>query len=487
MCVAADATQCEHVAMASRQKGHQWRPIEDLSDDLRARRFPELDGLIAALERKRGELEGAAAVREFLARLVRTWSIETGILERIYSLNDSATLTLVEHGFDAALLSHGDSDLPPEQLVDILRDHQDAAEGLFVFVKGGRPLMTSYVKELHQLLTRHQPECDALDSHGNWVKVPLRRGDWKLLPNNVGDVRTGEVWHRYCPPEQVGSEMDKLVALHASHDAVHHVVEAAWLHHRFTQIHPFQDGNGRVARALASLVCIRAHGLPVVVLRDQKEPYIRALEQADRGDLAPLIAMFERQQREALLQAVSTSDAVMSDVATVDSILAAAKRRIDEAANRRKGALADIARELNQVAVARLQELAERVNRMLAPTVSVTKIRDQVARDLGQNLGRRYAKLHKYVPVFAGVEAASGLAFGRVEGRTDYLIVRFLQTGSVDDGVGLVVAGLVGSTVAGDAPFAFTADRDPVELRVSFASWLDVALKRGLEQWQANL
>ena len=33
-------------------------------------------------------------------------------------------------------------------------------------------------------------------------------------------------------------------------------VEAAWLHHRFTQIHPFEDGNGRVARALASLVFI---------------------------------------------------------------------------------------------------------------------------------------------------------------------------------------------------------------------------------------
>ena len=33
---------------------------------------------------------------------------------------------------------------------------------------------------------------------------------------------------------------------------------AAWLHHRFVQIHPFQDGNGRLAEAISSLVLIQA-------------------------------------------------------------------------------------------------------------------------------------------------------------------------------------------------------------------------------------
>lgn len=47
-------------------------------------------------------------------------------------------------------------------------------------------------------------------------------------------------------------------------------VEAAWLHHRFTQIHPFQDGNGRIARLLASLVFIKAGWFPLVVTRDDR-------------------------------------------------------------------------------------------------------------------------------------------------------------------------------------------------------------------------
>ena len=70
-------------------------------------------------------------------------------------------------------------------------------------------------------------------------------------------------------------------------------VRAAWLHHAFVQIHPFQDGNGRVARGLASLVLIKA-GLPAfTVTRDMRARYMRSLEAADRGMPQPLIDFFE--------------------------------------------------------------------------------------------------------------------------------------------------------------------------------------------------
>ena len=64
------------------------------------------------------------------------------------------------------------------------------------------------------------------------------------------------------------------------------VIVAAWFHHRFTQIHPYQDGNGRVARALTTLILLRADLLPLVVDRDLRVEYIKALELADQKQLS---------------------------------------------------------------------------------------------------------------------------------------------------------------------------------------------------------
>lgn len=478
--------------MTSRQKGHQWRPIDDLSAELRARRFPELDALVAVFRARRDELEGANAVREFLARMVRSWSIETGILERLYTLSENATLTLVEQGFDAALLSHGDTDLAPGRVVEILRDHQDAANGLFQFVRGGRALSTSYIKELHQVFTRHQPTCDAMDSNGNWVKVPLRRGDWKLLPNNVGDVKTGEVWHQYCPPEQTASEMDRLIELHAQHGEVHFVVEAAWLHHGFTQIHPFQDGNGRVARALASLVCIRGHGFPVVVMREQKSEYIRALEQADRGDLGPLVTMFERQQRAAFLKAVAIADGVASSPSTIAELIADAKRRLEGQNEKLAMPLRDRAAALFAHAKDFLAQTAEALKgvateaslRFDAPTPAIIPILDvSLMRGHGADVAANTLAVELRIVTTSETK----------------LLVVVRPMGPINAGLMMAGAFLItqpngivgeeGSVVKPlyEEPFTFTAERDPGELGAAFRGWLEACVVRGIDRWRRGL
>src|ERR1700675_4837639 len=103
--------------------------------------------------------------------------------------------------------------------------------------------------------------------------------------------------------------MDRLVAMHSKHDArgVPVEVEAAWLHHRFAQIHPFADGNGRVARAITSLVFIKAGWFPLIVKRDDWNRYIDALEAADAGDLRYLVALFVEAQRNTLILATEAT------------------------------------------------------------------------------------------------------------------------------------------------------------------------------------
>jgi hypothetical protein len=69
----------------------------------------------------------------------------------------------------------------------------------------------------------------------------------------------------------------------------HPVVQAAYSHYAFILIHPFSDGNGRVARLLASLYLCRARSIPLLVLADERDEYLRALRSVDGGDHQALV------------------------------------------------------------------------------------------------------------------------------------------------------------------------------------------------------
>ena len=70
------------------------------------------------------------------------------------------------------------------------------------------------------------------------------------------------------------------------------VFNSAWLHHAFSQIHPFQDGNGRVARVLASFVLIKGGLAPLIVTLPMRNRYLEALEAADHGKPDKLLYFF---------------------------------------------------------------------------------------------------------------------------------------------------------------------------------------------------
>jgi Fic family protein len=65
-------------------------------------------------------------------------------------------------------------------------------------------------------------------------------------------------------------------------------------HHRFEQIHPFLDGNGRCGRLLVNLVLVRLGYAPAIIYKRDRIRYLQALRAADRGDVGPLGEMLAR-------------------------------------------------------------------------------------------------------------------------------------------------------------------------------------------------
>ena len=290
----------------------RWSLIADLPSDVSALTDGELQPLLAVWEDQRTALASEDEVAEFTRRLNREWAIETGFIERVYTLDRGTTQALIERGIDAALIPHDPANRNPVELAAILQDHLDALEGLFAFVKGERQLTAGYIKEVHSILLRHQNTYFVTDQFGNPSERELPKGVYKTLPNSP--TRAGGSIHEYCPPEHVASEMDRMVELHHEHlrRQVPAEVESTWLHHAFSQIHPFSDGNGRVARLLASLLFVRAGGFPALITRDDPTRYIDALEQADRGSLAALVSLFVRAQRRDVLRALQALPGVQT-------------------------------------------------------------------------------------------------------------------------------------------------------------------------------
>jgi len=229
--------------MENSPKHHKWKEIADLPEDLDSLRDRELESLceVWAKEKERGAGEGR--VSDFGARLAREWAIETGIIEGVYTLDRGTTQTLIERGIDSAYILHNATDRDPELVAMIIQAHADVLEGLFSFVTGERALSAGYIKELHAALLRHQDTVLVFNGLGRSFDSPLEKGAYKSMPNNP--TRTDGAVHEYCPPEHVASEMDRLVLIYRQHSArgIRPLVEAAWLHHAFTQIHPFLYAN----------------------------------------------------------------------------------------------------------------------------------------------------------------------------------------------------------------------------------------------------
>ena len=214
---------------------------------------------------------------------------------------------------------------------ELIEDQRAALNYVFDFVANRKKLSSGYVKELHAILTRRQETTDAVDQFGSRVQIRLEHGAWKAQSNNP--VRTDGLLHEYCPPDFVQDEIDSLVKWRAEHDqaGVPTEIESAWLHHRFTQIHPFQDGNGRVARALATIVFVKNNFLPLVIRdTDHREQYLDALASADDGDLRPLVDLFADIQVSDLTEAIRAVRTVRGEglVRVSESAAAQVARRL---------------------------------------------------------------------------------------------------------------------------------------------------------------
>ena len=74
----------------------------------------------------------------------------------------------------------------------------------------------------------------------------------------------------------------------------HPIINAALAHFHLVSIHPFIDGNGRVARLLMNLILIKNGYPPAIILKIDRKKYYDSLEKGHSGNIDPFIEMISR-------------------------------------------------------------------------------------------------------------------------------------------------------------------------------------------------
>lgn len=499
--------------MKKREIGYEYQYISDLPENWKDLKSSELEGLANAWLERKNDLKDSEALKEFTRRLVNTWSIETGILERLYDIDTGITMTLVEKGLESSLIPHGTTDKPPELVARILNDHKNALEGMFQFVNQNRQLTEGYIHELHRALTQNQETTEGIDQFGRIVEIPLVKGAYKRLPNNP--VRPDGKIHEYCPEEHVGAQMAQLVMWHQEHQAsgVAPEIEAAWLHHRFTQIHPYQDGNGRVARALASLVFLRASWFPLVVERTDRDCYIEALENADHGQLIPLVVLFSQVQKRTLTKAqtlaadvLTTTSASLVVKTTTDAILDSIGKHYTQKASalttERLKKLVAIQEELAKIAVARFEEVSGQLLKILQADDKAYGSWTEYSNDQNDNwYYNQIIEMARVLAYFADIRDYRRWVRLKIkEQRQAYIVLSFHSLGAKFVGIGAVSAFLEfrdkdqEGQLAIDGPFQvcrevfqFSYSESEALISNRFSEWLEMTIAAALAQWKRQL
>ena len=142
-----------------------------------------------------------------------------------------------------------------------------------------RMLSEHFIRELNQTILVRDFYKTSRDGD---YRYKINVGVYKTRPNSV-ITPTGELFD-YASPEETPSLMGDLVEWYRNEEQRGKLKAeelAALFHYRYIRIHPFEDGNGRIARLLVNYIFLR-NNYPMLVIRtDDRQNYLKTLHQCD--------------------------------------------------------------------------------------------------------------------------------------------------------------------------------------------------------------
>lgn len=199
-------------------------------------------------------------MKDLLDRFTVNFAYESNALE-----GNSLTLK------DVAIVIFEKEGIPGKSLREIYetRNHWEVIEKLFE----------------KKIKIRHKP---IIQMHKLLMKDIEKRSGYKKFPNIIlgSPVKTS-------PPEEVFEDMSKLIKWYDKNKPTMHPLQLSCLFHgKFLKIHPFADGNGRVARVLSNAILVNNGYPPLIIRKTTRVRYLNSLRAFDQGSVIKLTRFF---------------------------------------------------------------------------------------------------------------------------------------------------------------------------------------------------
>ena len=162
-------------------------------------------------------------------------------------------------------------------------NHKDGIAYIENIINQRSGLTEDVVKELHRLILKGIDDLEA----GCYRRTNVRIFGARIIPPQAVKVKR---------------LMDELFVWYYENYKQLEIPElAAHFHYKFVCIHPFIDGNGRVARLLMNLILMSNGYPPTVILKVDRKKYYRVLNQGNIGDLNPFLNFIGRSIERSLI------------------------------------------------------------------------------------------------------------------------------------------------------------------------------------------
>jgi Fic family protein len=187
------------------------------------------------IERARGFLDAAKLKDDLIDRM----QSDALILEAHHSTHIEGTQLTLSDSM-RILTGHSVKGVLPDDRQELL-NYKEAMEYVSEYLDNKSDLTEGLIKNVHHILVN------------NVRGGSLEPGKYRRVQNYVVNTGTGEVIYTPPPPENVPGQMKEFVEWLDETD-LPPILVAGIAQHRFVDIHPFLDGNGRTARVLCTLI-----------------------------------------------------------------------------------------------------------------------------------------------------------------------------------------------------------------------------------------